>query len=52
MKSQLTAENHMVQCRPQIEGPLENAGNRCSEASDLLSLILEFKCLLISPFYC
>lgn len=42
----------MVQCCLQIEGPLENAGNRCSEISDLSSLISEFKCPLISPFYC
>lgn len=49
-ESPATADNHMAQCCLQIEGPLENAGNRCSEISDLSSLISEFKCLLISPF--
>lgn len=36
----------------QIEGPLDNVGNRCSQDSDLLAFILEFKHLLISPLYC
>lgn len=48
--SQLIAANRMAQCCLQIEGPLENAGNRCSQGSDLSSLILAFKCVLISPF--
>jgi hypothetical protein len=43
------SQPYMVECWLQIEDPLENAGNRCSKDYDLLSLISEFKCLLIPP---
>lgn len=44
-----TAAHRMAPSCLQIEGPLERAGNRCLEISDLSWLISAFKCWLISP---
>lgn len=41
----------MAECWLQTEGPLKSDGNRCSEDSDLSSLISEYTCLLISLLF-